>query len=87
MASTTCLGKVFALFVIIPVNFISFTSLRVVSRDFLKTRSTKYAQTQFFCKCSVQNGEICLFLTFLTDFNEFRQVDLRMGSIYYFSVQ
>ena len=37
-----------------------------------------------YIHCSVQNGMFCLFLTFLADFNEFRQVDLRMGSIYYF---
>ena len=47
VASTVCLGTVFAFLVIIPVNFINFTCLHVVSREFLKTRFTKCAQMQF----------------------------------------
>ena len=45
--STACPGTVFALLFIIPVNFISFTCLHVVSRDFPEIRSTKCAQIQF----------------------------------------
>ena len=47
MASTACPGTVYGFPVIIPVNFISFTCLHVVSRDFLKTRFTKCTQIQF----------------------------------------
>ena len=57
------MGTLFALLVIILVNFISFTCLHIISRDFLKTRLIKYAQIWFICKCAVQNGIIYLFLT------------------------
>ena len=58
VASTACPGTVFELLVIIPVNFISFTCLHVVSGDFLKTRFTKCAQIQFISIISASTSTV-----------------------------
>ena len=74
-------------------NFIHFTCLRVVSRDFLKTRFTKCAQIWFIsiisaCKATVQYRMVYFsyFLCNLNNFHYFRPFNSKLGSIYSFQL-
>ena len=86
MASTACPGTVLVFSIINSSNFIHFTCLRVVSRDFLKTRFTKCAQNSIIlfklaCTTTVQYR-----MVYFVPFHSFWPFNSKLGSIYSFQL-
>ena len=81
MASTAYPGTVLVFSIINSSNFIHFTCLRVVSRDFLKTRFTKCAQIQLISIISTCATTVQYRMVYFVSFHSFWPVNSKLGSI------
>ena len=79
--STTSPGTVLVFSIIITSNFIHFTCLRVVYRDFLWLRFTKCAQIWFISIISACTTTIQYRMVYFVQFHSFWPFNSKLGSI------